>query len=104
MEWTFTADGVMKRYGADDPPANEDVSIRIEPGEVFGLLGPNGAGKSTLVKQIIGLLAPDSGSIHLGPHDLVADPEEAANLVGETSAAGEVTRLRDELASTLEPT
>jgi ABC-2 type transport system ATP-binding protein len=80
MEWTFTADRVTKRYGADDPPANEDVSIRIEPGEVFGLLGPNGAGKSTLVKQIIGLLAPDSGSILLGPHDLVADPDAARQL------------------------
>jgi ABC-2 type transport system ATP-binding protein len=80
MEWTFTADEVTKRYGADDPPANADVSVRIEPGEVFGLLGPNGAGKSTLVKQIIGLLAPDSGSIHLGAHDLVADPDAARQL------------------------
>ena len=80
MEWTFAAGGVTKRYGVDGPPANDDVSIRIEPGEVYGLLGPNGAGKSTLVKQIIGLLAPDDGSITLGRHDLVADPDAARQL------------------------
>ena len=44
---------------------------------MFGLLGPNGTGKSTLVKQIIGLLKPDAGSMVLGPHDLVADPDAA---------------------------
>src|SRR5690606_25583121 len=45
-----------------------------------GLLGPNGAGKSTLVKQIIGLLKPNSGTLQLGPHDLVADPDAARQL------------------------
>jgi ABC-2 type transport system ATP-binding protein len=80
QNWTFTAEAVTKRYGPDTPPANDDVTVRIEPGEVFGLLGPNGAGKSTLVKQIIGLLAPDSGSMRLGRHDLVEDPDAARQL------------------------
>ncbi|MFH2071337.1 MAG: ABC transporter ATP-binding protein, partial [Actinomycetota bacterium] len=48
--------------------------------EVYGLLGPNGAGKTTLVKQIIGLLKPDAGTMTLGPHDLVADPDAARQL------------------------
>jgi len=60
--------------------ANDGISLTVEPGEVYGLLGPNGAGKSTLVKQVIGLLAPDSGTITLGPHDLVADPDAARQL------------------------
>jgi ABC-2 type transport system ATP-binding protein len=60
--------------------ANDGISLRVDPGEVYGLLGPNGAGKTTLVKQIIGLLKPTSGSIHLGPHDLVAHPSIARQL------------------------
>jgi ABC-2 type transport system ATP-binding protein len=60
--------------------ANDGISLRVEPGEVYGLLGPNGAGKSTLVKQVIGLLEPTSGQIRLGPHDLVAVPATARQL------------------------
>lgn len=71
-------DAVTKRFGA--LAANDAITVRIEPGEVYGLLGPNGAGKSTLVKQIIGLLRPDSGSIRFGGHDLVADPALARQL------------------------
>jgi ABC-2 type transport system ATP-binding protein len=59
---------------------NDGISLRVEPGEVYGLLGRNGAGKTTLVKQIIGLLKPDSGSITLGGYDLVADPSHARQL------------------------
>lgn len=43
--------------------AVNDVSFRIEPGQVFGLLGPNGSGKSTTIKMLLGLLYPSSGSI-----------------------------------------
>jgi len=42
--------------------AVQDVSFRIEPGEVFGLLGPNRAGKTTLVKMLLTLCNPTSGS------------------------------------------
>lgn len=71
-------DGVTKAFG--DVLANDAITLRVEPGEVYGLLGPNGAGKSTLVKQIIGLLRPGAGSITLGAHDLVADPDAARQL------------------------
>jgi ABC-2 type transport system ATP-binding protein len=56
---------------------NDDVSLSIDAGEVFGLLGPNGAGKTTLVKQIIGLLAPTSGTIEIAGVDIVAKPSFA---------------------------
>ena len=60
--------------------ANAAIDLDVEPGEVFGLLGPNGAGKSTLVKQMIGLLSPTAGSIHLDGIDLVRLPDQARRL------------------------
>ncbi len=75
----LVVDRVTKAYRGG-VRANDEVSLRVEPGEVYGLLGPNGAGKSTLVGQIIGLLAPNSGTIHLGETDLIADPGVARQL------------------------
>jgi ABC-2 type transport system ATP-binding protein len=77
-DWTFRVDDVVKRFGT--LAANDGITLRVEPGEVYGLLGPNGAGKSTLVKQTIGLLKPTSGSITLGRFDLVVDPDAARQL------------------------
>ena len=42
--------------------AVRDVSLSLEPGEVFGFLGPNGAGKTTTVKLLNGMLRPQRGS------------------------------------------
>jgi iron complex transport system ATP-binding protein len=57
------AEGVGFRY--DNEPALEDVSLRVEPGEVVGLLGPNGSGKSTFVKILSGVLSPYEGSVRV---------------------------------------
>ena len=78
-DWSFRAEDVTKVYKGG-VRANDALTLRIEPGEVYGLLGPNGAGKSTLVKQVIGLLAPTSGSLAIGPHDLVSHPDVARQL------------------------
>jgi ABC-2 type transport system ATP-binding protein len=55
----LTADGLTKRFGA--VRALEDLSLRVEQGEVFGFLGPNGAGKTTTIRLLLGLLAPSGG-------------------------------------------
>ncbi len=70
---------LTKRYRSG-ALANAAIDLHVERGEVFGLLGPNGAGKTTLVKQLIGLLSPTSGSIHLDGVDLVAFPDQARRL------------------------
>jgi len=50
-----------------------DVSFRIESGEVTGYLGPNGSGKSTTVKMIMGLVEPSTGEILLDGADVRRD-------------------------------
>ena len=60
--------------------ANDDVTLDVAAGEVFGLLGPNGAGKTTLVNQVLALLVPDHGSIRIDDVDVVARPSEARRL------------------------
>jgi ABC-2 type transport system ATP-binding protein len=57
--------------------ANDDLSLDVRAGEVFGLLGPNGAGKTTLVSQVLGLLRPTSGQILLDGVDVGRRPEVA---------------------------
>jgi len=60
--------------------ANDDISLDVEAGEVFGLLGPNGAGKTTLVSQVLALLVPDSGTITIDGVDVVLRPDEARRM------------------------
>ena len=55
--------GISKAYG--DKIAVEDLSLRIEPGSMFGLLGPNGAGKTSTIRMMIGITLPDSGTVRL---------------------------------------
>ena len=68
--------GVTKQYRRG-PLANDDITLQVEPGEVFGLLGPNGAGKTTLVGQVLGLVRPTQGTIWIEGVDVVADPAVA---------------------------
>jgi ABC-2 type transport system ATP-binding protein len=71
---------IYKTYRKGRVKANDGISLSIEKGEIFGLLGPNGAGKTTLVKQIIGLVKPDSGSITIDGVDAVANPGYARQI------------------------
>lgn len=48
---------VSKHY--NDKLAVDNVSLHVEPGEIFGIIGHNGAGKSTLIKMITGILPAD---------------------------------------------
>jgi len=52
----------------------DDVSVRLEQGEIVGLLGPNGAGKTTTFYLITGLIRPDGGQVTLDGLDLTTAP------------------------------
>ena len=52
----------------------DNISLKINPGEILGLLGPNGAGKSTIFNLITGILKPDYGSISFGNKDATNYP------------------------------
>lgn len=62
-------EGLQKSFrghlGIGRTVAVDGLSLKVEPGEIFGLLGPNGAGKTTTLKMMVGLLRPDRGSVRL---------------------------------------
>lgn len=58
---TLRVSDVTKQYG--DFKAVDGLSFEVRPGRVFGFLGPNGAGKTTTLRMIVGITAPDTGSI-----------------------------------------
>ncbi len=61
--------------------ANDNVHLKVKPGEIHALLGENGAGKSTLVKMIYGILAPDEGQILFdGAPTRISNPRAARRL------------------------
>src|SRR5262249_21264923 len=51
----------------------KDVSLDIEPGEIFVLMGPSGSGKSVLLKHIVGLELPTSGRVLVNDHDAASE-------------------------------
>jgi len=71
---------LTKRYGP--LTAVDNLSFKVEPGEVLGFLGPNGAGKSTTMKMIAGFLAPTSGSVSVCGFDVVDQPLAAKSAMG----------------------
>lgn len=73
------ARNVVKTFGS--LKANDDVTLRVMPGEIHAFLGENGAGKSTLVKMIYGALQPTSGSfLWAGQPVVINSPSAARNL------------------------
>ena len=65
--------------------AIDDISLKIDNGEIVGFIGLNGAGKTTLIKMMTGILKMDSGSIKINGHDIVKDSLEAKKCTGYIS-------------------
>ncbi|WP_442761826.1 ribosome-associated ATPase/putative transporter RbbA [Malikia spinosa] len=74
QDCAIEADGLTMRFG--DFVAVDQVSLRIQRGEIFGFLGSNGCGKSTTMKMLTGLLPASAGSARLFGHPV--DPKDMA--------------------------
>jgi ABC-2 type transport system ATP-binding protein len=62
--------------------AVQDLSLTVEPGELFGFLGPNGAGKTTTIRMIVGLLRPSAGTVTVAGHDVQQEPLAVKRAIG----------------------
>jgi len=72
--------GLTKFYGPNR--GIEDLSVNVEPGEVFGFLGPNGAGKSTTIRALMGLQRPSRGRASILGFDIWSHSVEVHRRVG----------------------
>lgn len=71
---------VTKKFG--DFTAVDNISLRVDRGEVFAFLGPNGAGKTTTIKMLTTLLNPTAGEIFLNGHNVTENPHETRRSFG----------------------
>lgn len=83
-------DHVSKQYGKSTTLAVDDLNMTVETGKVFGYIGPNGAGKSTTIRLMTGILAPTSGRVVIGGHDMAKDPIAAKRHIGFVPDAHEL--------------
>ena len=79
----ITANHLVRRFGTFT--AVNDVSFRVEKGEIFGFLGPNGSGKTTVIKMLTGLLPLTSGDATVQGIDVRQDPETVRENIGYMS-------------------
>ena len=63
---------LTKQYG--DKKAVDDLSLHIQPGEIYGFIGHNGAGKTTTIKSCCGILQYDGGEIFIDGVSVKKDP------------------------------
>ena len=71
---------LTKRYG--NLIAANDITLKLEDGDVFGFIGPNGSGKTTTMRMIATLLSPDHGEAYVCGKSIYTDQEEIRRLVG----------------------
>jgi len=76
----IVVENLTKKYGAQR--AVDNISFRVNTGEVLGFLGPNGAGKTTTMKAITTFLTPNEGRITVGNYSTQDHPTEIKKLLG----------------------
>jgi ABC-2 type transport system ATP-binding protein len=77
---SIVVENLTKKYG--EQKAVNDISFKINTGEVVGFLGPNGAGKSTTMKMITCYMAPTSGDVRLDELSILNEQEDIKKKIG----------------------
>jgi ABC-2 type transport system ATP-binding protein len=73
-------EGITKSFG--DKVVVNEISMKVEPGEIYGFLGPNGSGKTTFLRMLCGLLRPDRGSGTCLGFDILTQAREIKQRIG----------------------
>jgi ABC-2 type transport system ATP-binding protein len=92
---TLRVANVTKRFG--DFTAVEDLSFNVRAGRVFGFLGPNGAGKTTTIRMIVGITAPDEGTIELFGERMSSDLQNRIGYLPEERGLYKKMKIVDQL-------
>ncbi|MEG0841379.1 MAG: ATP-binding cassette domain-containing protein [Erysipelotrichaceae bacterium] len=83
MAYAISTKGLSKKYGSYH--ANDDITINIEEGAIYGLIGRNGAGKTTFMRMLLGLSKPTKGEMSLLGKDVFEARRETGSII-ETPA------------------
>ena len=81
--------GLRREFKGKNAPvvALDGVSLKVQPGEVFGVLGPNGAGKTTMIRILSTLLLPTGGWAKVMGFDVEHEPEKVRRVINMASGA-----------------
>lgn len=85
-------EGLSKKYPGD-VTAVDDLTFRVEAGQVLGLLGPNGAGKTTTLRMAMGLIQPTGGSIRIFGHKVYSGAPVLSRIGSFVEGAGFLPHL-----------
>lgn len=83
MEYAVTTEKLNRKFGSFT--AVNNLTLKIDPGEICGFLGPNGAGKSTAIRMLCGILDPTSGRGEVLGYDLLRESEKIKQHIGYMS-------------------
>ena len=89
-------ENLTRRFG--DLTAVDNVTFKVDKGEIFGFLGPNGAGKTTTIRILSCLISKTSGSARVGEYE-VGDPRNALEIRKMTGLVGENVGLYESLTA-----
>jgi ABC-2 type transport system ATP-binding protein len=92
---TLRISNITKRFG--DFTAVEGLSFDVRAGRVFGFLGPNGAGKTTTIRMIVGITAPDVGTIELRGERISYEVQNRIGYLPEERGLYKKMRVVDQL-------